>query len=101
MNRYTKTSTNVTKRYDGKQVFKTTHYPKIPVSIDDQYVFATEADYLDAMAYKYYRDTTHWWILVQANNIKGTLKAPTGQQIRIPANVNTIIANFSRENSFF
>lgn len=99
MNRYTPTSSNIFKRYDGKRVFKTTRYPKIPYYYDDVYVIATETDYLDSMAQLYYKDTSLWWILAQANGIKGTLKAPTGKQMRIPQRPDIIISNFNRENS--
>jgi hypothetical protein len=37
-------------------------------------------------------------VIAQANGIKATLKAPTGTQIRIPQNIDTIIANFRRSN---
>lgn len=97
MNRYL--NNNTMNRFDGKRVYKTTRYPKIPVAIDDIYVIASEADYLDTMAEKFYRDPTLWWIIAQANGIKATLKAPTGAQLRIPQNIDYIIANFRKENS--
>jgi hypothetical protein len=99
MNRYIQSDNNVFRRYDGKRVFRTTRYPKIPVAIDDIYVVASETDYLDSMAYKFYNDSTLWWIIAQANGIKATLKAPTGQQLRIPQNINNIINRFKRENN--
>jgi hypothetical protein len=40
-----------------------------------------------------------WWVLAQANGVKATLKAPTGQQIRIPQNIDNIILKFRRENN--
>jgi hypothetical protein len=98
MNRYTQNETNVLKRYDGKRVFKTTRYPKIPIDASDIYVVANETDYLDSLAYKFYKDTTLWWIIAQANGIKATLKAPTGKQIRIPQNIDRIISRFKQEN---
>jgi LysM repeat protein len=86
-------------RYDGKRVYRTTRYPKIPYNINDIYIVANETDYLDSVANKYYGDATLWWIIAQANGIKATLKAPTGKQIRIPQNIDTIVSNFKRENS--
>lgn len=97
MNRYLNNETM--NRYDGKRVYKTTRYPKIPIAVDDIYVIASETDYLDSMANKFYRDPTLWWIIAQANGIKATLKAPTGMQLRIPQNIDYIIANFRKENS--
>lgn len=98
MNRYTQTNSSVFKRYDGKRVLRTTRYPKIPVGFNDLYIVASETDYLDSLAYKFYKDSTLWWIIAQANGIKATLKAPTGVQIRIPQNIDVIIANFRRSN---
>ena len=98
MNRYSPSSKRVFKRYDGKQVFKTTYYPKIPVGVNDVYIFASETDYLVSVAFKFYKDTTLWWIIAQANGIKNTLKAPTGQQIRIPQNINNIVSDFAQAN---
>jgi len=99
MNRYISNKNNVFNRYDGKRVYRTTRYPKIPYYTNDIYVVANETDYLDSMASKYYGDATLWWIIAQANGIKATLKAPTGTQIRIPQNIDTIVSNFKRENS--
>ena len=99
MNRYIQTNNNVFNRYDGKRVFRTTRYPKIPYYYDDVYTIASETDYLDSMAQKYYRDPTLWWVIAQANGIKGTLKAPTGKQIRIPQRIELILANFSKANT--
>lgn len=99
MNRYIDNKTNVFNRYDGKRVFRTTRYPKIPVGYNDLYIIASETDYLDSLAYKFYKDSTLWWVIAQANGIKATLKAPTGKQIRIPLNIDVIINNFKRENN--
>lgn len=99
MNRYIQNDSNVFKRYDGKRVFRTTRYPKIPVGFNDIFIVASETDYLDSLAYKFYNDATLWWVIAQANNIKATLKAPTGVQIRIPQNIDNILLKFKRENS--
>ena len=99
MNRYIDNNINVYNRFDGKRVFRTTRYPKIPVSIYDVYIIANETDYLDSLAYKFYKDSTLWWVIAQANGIKATLKAPIGLQLRIPTNVEYIVSNFKRENS--
>jgi len=51
MNRYTSNNNNTFKRYDGKRVFRTTRYPKIPIGFNDIYIIASETDYLDTLAY--------------------------------------------------
>lgn len=99
MNRYIQSDENVFKRYDGKRVFKTTRYPKIPISINDLFIVAGETDYLDSLADRYYKDSTLWWVIAQANGIKATLKAPTGMQLRIPRNIDVILNRFKRENN--
>lgn len=99
MNRYIQNDNNVFKRYDGKRVFRTTRYPKIPVGFNDIFIVASETDYLDSLAARFYNDPTLWWVIAQANNIKATLKAPTGVQIRIPQNIDNILLKFKRENS--
>lgn len=96
MNRYQ--SSSVGKRWDGKRFTRTTTYPPIPVSFSDIYLTATETDFLDVLAKKYYGDPTLWWIIAQANGIKFSMKAPTGEQIRIPGNVSTILVNFANAN---
>lgn len=91
--------TPVFKRYDGKNVYRTTYYPIIPESIDDTYVIASESDYLDSLAKKYYGDESYWWIIAQANNLgKGKLSIPQGKQLRIPGNVSQILNNLKEVN---
>lgn len=97
MNRYPKTSSD--KRFDGKRVQLTTMYPAIPIMANDIYIIATETDFLDSLAQKYYRDPTLWWVISRANGIAGTLKAPTGKQLRIPSNIQSILANFFSINN--
>ena len=97
MNRYLQS--NITSRFDGKRVYKTTRYPIIPSYSSDVYIVASETDYLDSLAKQFYKDETLWWVIAQANNIKGTMKPTIGQQLRIPGNVEDVISRFVRENS--
>jgi len=91
--------TPVYKRYDGKNVYRTTYYPIIPESINDTYIIASEADYLDSLAKKYYGDESYWWVIAQANNLgKGKLSIPQGKQLRIPDNVSQILNNLKNVN---
>lgn len=97
MKRY---STNaVQTRWDGKKVFKSTIYPSIKKSNNDILITASEGDYLDTLAQKYYKDPTLWWVIANANNIgKGRLSVLPGTQIRIPSDVISIINEFKRLN---
>lgn len=91
--------TPVYKRWDGENVYRTTYYPIIPYSINDTYIIASEVDYLDSLAKKYYGDESYWWIIAQANNLgKGKLSIPQGKQLRIPGNVSQILNNLKEVN---
>jgi hypothetical protein len=80
-------------------VYRTTYYPIIPHSIDDTYIIASEVDYLDSLAKKYYGDESFWWVIAQANNLgKGKLSIPLGKQLRIPGNVSQILNNLKNLN---
>jgi hypothetical protein len=87
------------KRYDGKNVYKTTYYPTIPESSTDFYITVSEADYLDALAKKYYGDESLWWIIARANNLPGyKLSIDVSRQIRIPSNVSNILNQLKNLN---
>ena len=88
------------KRHDGKMVFKTTYYPNIPESDDDLYITASNEDYLDALAKKYYGDEMYWWLIALANNIAdGKLSVIADKQLRIPGNLPNILQNLKQINS--
>ncbi len=87
------------KRWDGKNVYRTTYYPDIPESFDDFYITVSESDYLDSLAKKYYGDETLWWIIARANNLPGyKLSVNTNRQLRIPANVSVIMNRLKEIN---
>lgn len=98
MIRYIANSNTVFTRSDGKRVFRTITYPPIALSNLDTYIFSGDSTYLDSLADRYYKDSSLWWIIAQANAVKGTLKAPTGMQLRIPGDVATILSNFNSIN---
>ena len=87
------------KRYDGKNVYRSTYYPEIPESIDDFYITVSEVDYLDSLAKKYYGDESLWWVIARANNLPGyKLSIETNKQIRIPTNVSQILNQLKNLN---
>jgi|TARA_R110000851_G_scaffold200315_4_gene351525 hypothetical protein len=60
--------------------------PKINRSSMDVYIIARDGDRLDNLAYEYYNDVSHWWVLAHANALgKGTMNVPPGIRLRIPA----------------
>ena len=62
----------------------TTIYSDVPESDDDIYIITQYGDRLDLLAYKYYNDTTLWWYIAKANNIKAVMNVPEGTSLRIP-----------------
>ena len=80
-------------------MYRTTYYPIIPESYDDFYVTASESDYLDSLAKKYYGDETLWWIIARANNLPGyKLSVTTNRQLRIPGNISVIMNRLKQLN---
>jgi hypothetical protein len=108
MNRYQ----NIKKiKVDNKLCYQTTRYPEIPLSENDIYVYASQGDRFDTLAYQYYGDQSLWWIISIANTaIAGTdlpsdlpqdaLIMPEGTQIRIPANYAVVLSSYKQLNSF-
>ena len=81
--------------------YQTTVYPEVPLHQDDIYLIATQTDRLDILAYEYYSDSSLWWVIASANTHldRGSLSIPAGLQIRIPGNVNEVLAQFNSVNS--
>lgn len=95
--RYKYTSTE--KRFDGKEVYKTTLYPNIPENDNDMYVTVSDNQFLDNISKKYYGNESYWWVIALANNITGgKLSVPIGKQLRIPSNLEKILQDFENLN---
>ena len=69
-------------------LYTSVKYPSIPLSFEDFYVYTTRGDRYDTLALQYYKDSSLWWVIANANgNLdKGSLTPPLGTQLRIPAN---------------
>ena len=99
MSRYD-TSKIIKDKKTKKRKYETVLYPSISRSSEDIYIISRIGDRLDNLAFKYYDDTSKWWIIAQANELgKGTLIVPSGKQIRIPANVDDIENEIESFNS--
>lgn len=91
--------TPIQKRWDGNRVYNTTYYPVIPFDVNDIYITASEEDYLDSLAKKYYGNEGYWWVIANANNLgNGRLSIPLGKQIRIPGNLPQIMQDLKEAN---
>jgi len=97
MNRYD--NIEVQKDKKGRRFRKTTLLPIIEPSVDDIYIIGQVGDRLDNLAFKYYQDSSLWWIIARANNIgNGSLTVPIGIQLRIPQNQFEIIDEYKELN---
>lgn len=97
MNRYT--DIELIRDKSGRRFRKTTLLPEIEPKVDDIYIIGQVGDRLDNLAFKYYKDSSLWWIIARANNLgKGDLVVPVGMQIRIPQGQFEIIESYNELN---
>ena len=98
MGRYTRTT--ILKNKTGKQFYQRIVYPNIPRSNQDLYVFTTDEDRYDLLAFQYYKDASLWWVISTANpQYSGASLFPGGGlQIRIPFPIQNVINDFNALN---
>jgi hypothetical protein len=91
MSRYKYTGMKIDKN-TGNRVLKTTLYPDIRIADGDMFVYPIDGDRLENLAHRYYGDTTLWWIIAKANDIRdGSFALSPTEKLRIPSNVPRII----------
>jgi len=84
----------------GNRFKQTTLYPKIQRKDGDITHYTRYGDSYESLAYKYYTDTTLWWIIAKANEgFKGNLKLKIGIKIIVPMHVGEIVSELERLNS--
>ena len=96
MKRYARTQVKMDK--SGMRVYSTTYYQRIPINNSDKFVRTKDGDRLDTMAYRFYKDTSLWWIIAKANGIRGKTTLEIGKIIRIPSDITNIIEEFNSVN---
>ena len=69
MSRYD--NTRVKYKKDFGRTYSYTIYPKVPIKNSDVFITPTYGTRLELLAFEYYQDTSLWWIIAQANGIKG------------------------------
>ena len=85
---------NIKRLANGKKVLKTSIPKSIPKKDDDIYIITQETDRLDLLANEFYKDSSLWWIIAQANNLNAVnIGLDAGVQLRIPKNKFDIINN--------
>ena len=76
----------------GRQVLKHTMYPTIPIEDSDVFIYPVFGDRLDTLAFKYYQDTSLWWIIAKANNLEsGVVGLNPTKQISVPIDIEPIL----------
>ena len=94
MNRYN--DIEIQKDKNGRRFRKTILLPIIEPSENDTYIVGMVGDRLDNLAFKYYQDSSLWWIIARANGLgNGDFTVPIGKQIRIPFDKFGIIDEYN------
>lgn len=84
----------------GSRYYVNNVYPDIPYSENDTYLISTYGDRLDLYALDFYNDDRLWVFIASANALPGdSIYPPVGMQIRIPANVQSIINDYKSVNA--
>lgn len=98
MNRYN--DIEIQKDKKGRRFRKTILLPIIEPTEDDVYIIGQVGDRLDNLAFKYYKDSSLWWIIARANGIgNGDFVVPIGKQLRIPFDKFGIIDLYNELNN--
>ena len=92
-------NTKVKRDKSGIRVYKTTYYPDIPISDNDQFIYPRFGERLDMLAHRFYGDVTLWWVIAKANGLKGKVFVPQDTEIRIPGNVSKVLEDFNNLNN--
>ena len=101
MGRYKNTLVKTDKN-TGYRVYGITLYPTIPIQDGDEFIYPFDGEKLDGLAFKYYQDTSLWWIIAGANNLRdGGFALDPSVEIRIPQNIHPILEEFRRLNEEF
>jgi hypothetical protein len=72
---------------DEKRRFINVKYPSITLDSQDIYLYTTQGDRYDILAFNFYQDSSLWWVINRANpnQDSSSLYPTTGAQIRIPS----------------
>ena len=96
MNRYE--FTKIKKDKNGRRSYKITRYPEIRIQDTDTFHFARDFERFDWLAYKYYKDSSLWWVIAKANGYSHESRPKIGEKIRIQRNIASILDDFRKIN---
>lgn len=87
--------------FKGKRYLRPITYPTIPLSNNDIQILTDSGDRLDNLAYQFYNNTSYWIWIALANPDKvrrDSYYIPPGTQLRIPADISSVIKKFKDIN---
>jgi hypothetical protein len=77
---------------DGREVYSTPRFTKIPKLDSDIYIVTQTGDRLDTLSYQFFGDSSLWYIIAKTNNIKDpSFAVEDGTILRIPKNYTNYI----------
>ena len=99
-NNFTFTQPSTLDVENARRVYNTLIDPTIDRLQDDIYVICAIGDRLDLLAFKYYSDSTLWWIISAANPElrKDIMHLEPGTQLRIPRDYKRVLTLFQQQN---
>ena len=84
--------TKIQKLKDGRVVYASPLFNKIPKIDSDIYIVTQTGDRLDSIAYQFFGDSSLWYIIASANNIHDpSFAVEDGTTLRIPQNYKNYI----------
>lgn len=87
----------IQKLKDGRQVYKSKIYPRIPLKDSDIYIVTQTGDRIDTLANQFYGDSSYHWIISTANNIHDSnIGFPDGTILRIPKDYLEIVNKLNK-----
>jgi nucleoid-associated protein YgaU len=98
MSRYKNTKI-ITDKITKYPVLSSTEYPIIKRKDSDIVYFVKFDDSYHTLAYRFYGDTSLWWIIARANNnFAGNFTMVIGSKIIIPTEIGEILSKLAKLN---
>lgn len=94
---------NINTKKGEVNFYRNVLYPEIPLNVEDIYVITEFGDKLSYLSFQFYKSVEYYWVIASANpqvlNF-GSNFPPSGIQLRIPTNLNLIVEEYNKLNSF-